>query len=171
MVLVKYRFKGLFILVILRDVVWFFEEKIEILKVNLFVECLVLLFLWRIIIFVDDKFWKWRRSKDIFLINYVNIFCRFIEKFNCNINIFNICWNFCFRIIWILNDVIFLMECMCIIKVWIILCGMGFKVFNIDVLCFEYIFIYSNIIYCCFFFSFNFWNYVVYFIVNFLFFF
>lgn len=115
------------------------------------------------------NFWKWRRSKDIFLINYVNIFCRPIEKLNCNINISNICWNFCFRTTRTSNDVTLLMECTCIIKAWIILCGMGSKVFNTDASCFEHILTYSNIIQCCLFFSFNFWNYVVYSTVNFLF--
>lgn len=156
MVLAKHRLKGLFILVTSRDVVWLFEEKTETSKVNLFVECLASLFPWRIITFVDDKFWKWRRSKDIFLINYVNIFCRPIEKLNCNINISNICWNFCFRTTRTSNDVTLLMECTCIIKAWIILCGMGSKVFNIDASCFEHILTYSNIIHCCLFFQFHF---------------
>lgn len=169
MVLAKHRLKGLFIHVTSRDVVWLFEEKTETSKVNLFVECLASLFPWRIITFVDEKFWKWRRSKDIFLINYVNIFCRPIEKLNCNINISNICWNFYFRTTLTSNDVTFLMECTCIIKAWIILCGMGSKVFNTDASCFEHILTYSNIIHCCLFFSFNFWNYVVYSTVNFLF--
>lgn len=119
-------------------------------------ECLASLFPWRIITFVDDKFWKWRRSKDIFLINYVNIFCRPIEKLNCNINISNICWNFCFRTTRTSNDVTLLMECTCIIKAWIILCGMGSKVFNTDASCFEHILTYSNIIHCCLFFQFQF---------------
>lgn len=145
MVLAKHRLKGLFILVTSRDVVWLFEEKTETSKVNLFVECLASLFPWRIITFVDDKFWKWRRSKDIFLINYVNIFCRPIEKLNCNINISNICWNFCFRTTRTSNDVTLLMECTCIIKAWIILCGMGSKVFNTDASCFEHILTYSNL--------------------------
>lgn len=156
MVLAKHRLKGLFILVTSRDVVWLFEEKTETSKVNLFVECLASLFPWRIITFVDDKFWKWRRSKDIFLINYVNIFCRPIEKLNCNINISNICWNFCFRTTRTSNDVTLLMECTCIIKAWIILCGMGSKVFNTDASCFEHILTYSNIIHCCLFFQFQF---------------
>lgn len=151
MVLAKHRLKGLFIHVTSRDVVWLFEEKTETSKVNLFVECLASLFPWRIITFVDEKFWKWRRSKDIFLINYVNIFCRPIEKLNCNINISNICWNFYFRTTLTSNDVTFLMECTCIIKAWIILCGMGSKVFNTDASCFEHILTYSNIIHCCLF--------------------
>lgn len=169
MVLAKHRLKGLFIHVTSRDVVWLFEEKTETSKVNLFVEILASLFPWRIITFVDEKFWKWRRSKDIFLINYVNIFCRPIEKLNCNINISNICWNFYCRTTLTSNDVTFLMECTCIIKAWIILCGMRSKVFNTDASCFEHILTYSNIIHCCLFFSFNFWNYVVYSTVNFLF--
>lgn len=151
MVLAKHRLKGLFIHVTSRDVVWLFEEKTETSKVNLFVECLASLFPWRIHTFVDEKFWKWRRSKDIFLINYVNIFCRPIEKLNCNINISNICWNFYFRTTLTSNDVTFLMECTCIIKAWIILCGMGSKVFNTDASCFEHILTYSNIIHCCLF--------------------
>lgn len=151
MVLAKHRLKGLFIHVTSRDVVWLFEEKTETSKVNLFVECLASLFPWRIHTFVDEKFWKWRRSKDIFLINYVNIFCRPIEKLYCNINISNICWNFYFRTTLTSNDVTFLMECTCIIKAWIILCGMGSKVFNTDASCFEHILTYSNIIHCCLF--------------------
>lgn len=156
MVLAKHRLKCLFILVTSRDVVWLLEKKSETSKVNLFVECLASLFPWRIITFVDDKFWKWKRSKDIFLINYVNIFCRPIEKLNCNINISNICWNFCFRTTRTSNDVTLLMECTCIIKAWIILCGMGSKVFNTDASCFEHILTYSNIIHCCLFFQFQF---------------
>lgn len=167
MVLAKHRLKCLFILVTSRDVVWLLEKKSETSKVNLFVECLASLFPWRIITFVEEKFWKWTRSKDIFLINYVNIFCRTIKKPNCNIDISNICWNFCFRTTRTdkstSNDVTLLMEYTCTIKAWIILCGMGSIVFNTNASCFEHILTYKDITHCCLFLK----RYVVYSTVNF----